>query len=528
MTLTPLIVTMAIFLSLIGVIALFVRRGGSSTGKAADYYVAGRGFTGPQNGLALCGAFLMVTSFLAMTGEIALNGFDALLFAVSFVVAWLVMLLLVAEPLRNTSKFSLGDTLSVRFSERPVRTAAATVTLVVFFFYMTVQLVFVGQLASLLLGVPGRGMEAAVVIVVGLLTTVILYYGGMRGATWSQMVKAVLLLAGVVLLAGLVLARYHMNVSDILDDAVAAAGPGGERLLVPGTRFGEGGTLQKLEFVSQLVTVVLGHAALPYLFIRFLTVPTAREARRSVSWAVWLLGPYYLLIALLGFGAAAILGPEMIESSPGHRMSAAPLLAAELGGMPLMAFIGAVVLLTVVSVTAGLAISAATAFTRDIYSHVFHRGRLDEAREVAVTRRAVVVLCLLMTGFGVLFLRQNVGFMLALDVTLVASSILPTLLYSWFWRGFNTSGALWSIYGGMLVTILLVVFSPTISGHPEALFPGADFAIFPWKYVGLVSMPLAFLLGYVGAKLSKEHDPAKFAEMEVRALTGAGAERPSR
>ncbi|MFI7702199.1 cation acetate symporter [Nonomuraea sp. NPDC049480] len=503
------------------IILLVVSRFGRARSTRSDFYTGDRAFTAPQNGFALFGTFMMMTSFLALSDEIALKGYDGVLLAAGFAVSWLVTLLLVAEPLRNTGKYSLGDTLSVRMGERPVRVAAATVTLVVFFFYMTIQLIGAGRLLALLLKLDGPIGQALVIATIGGLTAVTVYYGGMRGTTWTQIINAVLLFAAAVILAGALLARYRFDVSALLGDAAAKAASDGERLLTPGAKFGHGP--HRLEFVSQLLTAVLGHAALPYLFIRFLTVPSAKHARRSVSWAIGLITPYYLLIILIGFGAAALIGPEQILSGPGQRLSAAPLLAFELGDVPLLAFIASVVFTTIVAVTAGLAISAAASFTRDIYANVIRSGPLDEQREITVARRTVVVLCVLLTGCAILLMNQNITFMLSLDVTLVASSILPPLLFSWFWRGFNTAGTLWSMYGGVAATIVLVVFSPAVSGDPLALFPNADFAYFPWKHVGLVSIPVAFLLGYAGARFSTERDAAKYAEMEVRALTGAGA-----
>jgi cation/acetate symporter len=503
------------------VILLVLSRFGRARSTRSDFYTGDRTFTAPQNGLALFGTFMMITSFFALSDEVALNGYDGVLFAAGFAVSWLVALVLVAEPLRNTGRYTLGDTLSVRMKERPVRVAAATVTLVVFFFYMTIQLVGAGSLLALLLNLDGPIAQALVIATIGGLAAVTVYSGGMRGTTWTQIINAVLLFAAVVMIAGALLAHYRFDVSALLDDAAAKAASDGERLLTPGAKFGHG--THRLEFVSQLLAAVLGHAALPFLFMHFLTVPSAKHTRRSVSWAIWLITPYYLLIILIGFGAAALIGPKQILSAPGQRLSIAPLLAYELGGVPLLALIASVVFTTVIAVTAGLAISAAASFTRDVYANVIRSGPLDERHEVTVARRTVVVLCVLLTVCAILLMNQNVTFMLSLGVTLVASSILPPILFSWFWRGFNTAGALWSMYGGAAATIVLVVFSPAVSGDPPALFPHADFAYFPWRYVGLVSIPSAFLLGYVGAKFSTERDDAKYAEMEVRALTGAGA-----
>ncbi|WP_166349365.1 solute symporter family protein [Phytoactinopolyspora limicola] len=507
----------------LAIILVFVARIGRGKNTPSDYYVANRAFTGPQNGLALFGTYLLMTSFLALSGDVALNGYDAVLFGVSFIIAWLVALVLIAEPLRNTGRFTLGDALSIRMQERPVRMAAATVTLIVFFLYMTIQLTGAAAIVTLLLGVASPLAEAMVILLIGTATTVIVFYGGMRGTTWTQILKAGLLFVGVVALGGALLLHYRFDISTLLGDAASGAGSQSAALLTPGGKFGAD-TTDKLQFVSQMLTVILGHAALPYLFIRFLTTPSARETRRSVSWAIWLIVPFYVLVMLIGFGAAALVGAETIQSSPGGRLSAAPLLAEELGGVALLAFIASVVFITIIAVTAGLAISAAATFTHDIYRNIA-RHTPSEGQEVHTARITVVVLCVLMTVVGLLLMRQNLHFMLALNVTLVASSILPTMVYSWFWRRFNTSGVLWTMYGGLITTVVLVAFSPAVSGAPQSMLPDVDFAIFPWSYVGLVSIPLGFLYGWLGSKLSRERDDAAYAEMEIRSLSGAGADK---
>lgn len=477
------------------IIMYLVSRFGRPRHTCSDFYTADRSFTAPQNGLALFGTFMMMTSFLATSDDVALNGFDGVLSTAAIAVSWLVALLLVAEPLRNTSRYTMGDTLSVRMRERPVRLASAAVTLVVFFVFMTVQLVAASRLLARLLRVPSPIGQALVIAAIGGITAMTVHRGGMRGTTWTQVINALLLFAATVMLAGVLLVRYRFDVSTLLGDAAANAG---DDLLVPGVK-----SRNRLEFASQLLTSVLGYAALPYLFIRYLAVPDATQVRRSVSCAIWLITPFYLLVVLIGFGATAL-----VQTGSGQQLSAVPNLANELGGWPLLALIASVVFTTIIAVTAGLAISAAASFTRDIYANVLRRGPLNEAHEIAVARRTVVALCVLQTFCAVLFMRQDISSLVTLDITLVASAMLPALLFSWFWRRFNTSGALWSIYGGAAATIVLVTLSP-------------------WNSVGLISIPLGFLFGYVGAKFSRERDDAKFAEMEVRALTGC-APRPER
>ncbi|MEV4807738.1 cation acetate symporter [Nonomuraea sp. NPDC049421] len=499
------------------IILFVVSRLGRVRDTCADFYAGDRTLTAPQNGLALFGTFMMMTSFLALSDEVAIKGYDGVLLVAGFAVSWVVALLLVAEPLRNTGRYTLGDTLGVRLRERPVRLAAATVTLVVLFLYMTTQLVGAGHLLASLLHLDGPVGHALIIITIGAVTAVTVHTGGMRGTTWTQIINAVLLLAAVVVLAGALLLHYRFDVGTLLGDA---ASPGRPR--EQGTA--SAGGPHRLEFVSQLLTSVLGHAVLPYLFIRFLAVPSAGHTRRSVSWAIWLTTPYSLLIVLIGFGATALVGPDVLRPVLGPGGTAVPLLVSELGGVPLLAFVASVVFTTIVAVTSGLVLSAAAGFVRDVHATLTKRGPLPERREIALARRTVVMLCALLTCCAIALIEQNVAFMLSVAVTLVASTVLPALLFSWFWRGFNTAGALWSMYGGGAATIVLVVFSPAVSGDPLALFPHADFAFIPWRHVGVVSIPLAFALGYVGAALSAERDDARYARMEVRALTGAGAE----
>lgn len=502
------------------VIVFLVSRFGRARSTRSDFYTGDRIFTPVQNGLALFGTAMM-TSFLVLSGEIALKGYEGVLLAVGCAMSWLVTLVLVAEPLRNTGTYTLGDALSVRMRKRTVRVAAATLTLVVFFFYMTTQLISAGSLVAVLIKIDGPAGRSVGIATVGCLTAMIVHYGGMRGTIWTQIVNAVLLFAGVVVLAMVLLAHYRFNVSGLLGDVAARSTPDGQRPPSPGARAGLGPP--RLELVSPLLTTVLGNAALPYLFIRFLRVPSARDARRSVSWAIWLTTPYYLLVVLIGLGAAAVVGPRRILSAPGHALSAVPLLASETGGVLLLVFIASIVYTTITAVTAGLVIGAAASFTRDIYATVVRSGPLGEEREIKVARRTVVALCALVSVSAVVLMNQNAVFMMSLAVTLVASSVLPALLFSWFWRGFNTVGALWSMYGGLAATLILMVFSPAVSGEPTSMLPNADFAYIPGEYVGLVSLPVACLLGYAGARLSTGRDDAANAEMEVRALTGAGA-----
>lgn len=508
---------------LLMVLVVVVRVARSGTSRAA-YYTGGRGFTGPENGLALSGDFLSAATFLGIVGAVAVSGPDGFGYAVAAFVAWLLALFFVAELIRNTGRFTLADVLTVRLRERPVRAAAATSTVVISILYLLSQLAGAGGLVALLLDITDPTGQAVVISAVGGLMIVYVLLGGMTGTTWMQIAKAVLLLVTGTVMTAYVLGIFGLSVPRLLD-AAAERHPLGEAVLRPGLMYG-GGALEQMDLLSLAIGGVLGVAGLPHILMRFYTVPTARQARSSVTWAIWLIGGFFLLVLLLGYGAAALVGPEAILAAPGGANSAAPLLALEIGGEVAMALVSAVAFATILAVVAGLTITAAAAFAHDVYANLLKRGTASATDEIRVARRATVVIGVLGTAGGVLANGQNIAFLVSLTFTAAASANLPTLLYSLFWRGFRTTGALWSMYGGLGVTVGLIVVSPAVSGTPESMLPGLDFAFFPLSNPGLVSVPAGFLLGFLGSVLSRERpDRAAFARISVRAFTGAGVER---
>ncbi|GLB66279.1 solute symporter family protein [Arthrobacter mangrovi] len=514
---------MTIFGLFVAITMVIVLRASRNNKTAADYYAAGRSFTGSQNGTAIAGDYLSAASFLGIVGAIAINGYDGFLYSIGFLVAWLVALLLVAELLRNTGKFTMADVLSFRLKQRPVRIAAATTTLAVCFFYLLAQMAGAGALVSLLLGIDDRLGQSIVITVVGALMILYVLVGGMKGTTWVQIIKACLLIAGAFVMTVWVLALYGFNLSALLGDAAATAG--NPEILNPGLQYGVSET-SKFDFISLALALVLGTAALPHVLMRFYTVPTAKEARRSVVWAIWLIGAFYLFTLVLGYGAGALIGPDAINAAPGGVNSAAPLLAFHLGGPLLLGVISAVAFATILAVVAGLTITAAASFAHDIYANVVRKGKVDADGEVKVARRTVVVIGVLSILGGIGAQGQNVAFLVALAFAVAASANLPTIIYSLFWKKFSTRGAVWSMYGGLAAAVVLIAFSPVVSGAETSMIPGADFAWFPLKNPGIVSIPLAFFLGWLGTVLDKTvEDPAKQAEMEVRSLTGVGAEK---
>lgn len=523
----PLIITLfALFVVATLVITVWA---GRQTKNAADFYAGGRQFTAFQNGLAVSGDYMSAASFLGIAGAIALFGYDGFLYSIGFLVAWLVALLLVAEPLRNSGRYTMGDVLAYRMRQRPVRTAAGASTIVVSIFYLLAQMAGAGVLVSLLLGITSDAGKVLIVALVGILMIVYVTIGGMKGTTWVQMVKAVLLIAGTLLITVLVLVKFNFNVSDLLGTAAENSGKGAT-FLEPGLKYGLTET-SKLDFISLGIALVLGTAGLPHILIRFYTVPTAKAARKSVNWAIGIIGGFYLMTIALGFGAAALLTPEEITSSNAAGNTAAPLLAMEIGGggdstggAILLAVISAVAFATILAVVAGLTLASSSSFAHDIYANVIRRGKATEKEEVRAARLATIAIGIVSIGLGALARDLNVAGLVALAFAVAASANLPTLLYSLFWKRFTTTGALWSIYGGLSSSVLLVLFSPVVSSKPSSMFPDADFALFPLENPGLISIPLGFLLGWLGSLLSKEEpDLKKYAELEVKSLTGTGA-----
>ncbi|MCP2262897.1 cation acetate symporter [Promicromonospora thailandica] len=528
-------INIGIFGAFVVVTLIVVFRVSRQNKSAADFYAGGRSFTGTQNGTAIAGDYLSAASFLGIAGAIAVNGYDGFLYSIGFLVAWLVALLLVAELLRNTGKFTMADVLSFRLKQRPIRMAAALSTLAVVFFYLLAQMAGAGGLVALLLGITDQAGQGLVIAVVGALMILYVLVGGMKGTTWVQIIKATLLIAGAGAMTIWVLALHGFNLSAVMQEAVNMSGDKGEAILEPGLQYGAS-ALSQLDFLSLALALVLGTAGLPHVLMRFYTVPSAKEARKSVVVAIWLIGIFYLFTLVLGYGAGALVGPEAILAAPGGQNSAAPLLAFELGGEILLGIIAAVAFATILAVVAGLTITAAASFSHDIYASIIKKGQVSADGEVRVARWTVVVIGVIAILGGIFANGQNIAFLVALAFCVAASANLPTIIYSLFWKRFNTSGALWSIYGGLISTVVLIIFSPVVSGKPadpvtglsKSMIsnPAIDFHFFPLDNPGIVTIPLAFVLGIVGTFLSKERShPEKYAEMEVRSLTGAGAEK---
>jgi SSS family transporter len=525
-----------------------------TTKGADDFYAGGRAFSGPQNGIALAGDYMSAASFLGIAGIIALSGYDGFLYSIGFLVAWLLTLLLV-ELMRNAGRFTMADVLAYRMRQPPVRTAAAVSTLTVSVFYLLAQMVGAGALVSLLLGIHAGerflGMTAGTaktvtIIAVGALMIVYVMFGGMKATTWVQIVKAVLLMAGATVLTAMVLARFGFNVSSMLGSAADASGKS-KAFLEPGLRYGKdvpGDPYQtivnKLDFISLALALVLGTAGLPHIVTRFFTVPDARTARTSVNWAIGLVGAFYLMTLALGFGATALVGRSAIVAQDPSGNTAAPQLAralgehvgGRLGGEILLAFIAAVAFATILAVVSGLVLASSTSLAHDFFGHVLMLGRPRESQEVGVARLSAFLIGSLAIGLAVAAQNLNVAFLVALAFAMAAAANLPAIVLTLFWKRFNTAGVVAGVYGGLISSLVLVAASPVVSGKVDpvtgkslSLFPvGVDFHVFPLENPGVVSIPFGFLCAVIGTFLGRtKADRGRYDELTVRSLTGAGS-----
>ena len=526
------VLTTVLFLSVVALTIGITFWASRQTKTAADFYSGGRSFSGFQNGLAIGGDYMSAASFLGISGAIAVYGYDGFLYSIGFLVAWLVALLLVAEMLRNAGRYTMADQLAFRMRQRPVRTAASISTVVVSIFYLLAQMVGAGTLVALLLGVDSEAIKNITIVGVGILMIFYVVVGGMKGTTYVQIVKAVLLMLGSALIVVLVLAEFNFNLSALLGAAAENSGKG-EAFLQPGLQYGATLTSQ-IDFISLGLALVLGTAGLPHILIRFYTVPTARDARKSVLWAIGLIGTFYLMTLVLGFGAAALLSRDAIDPLEGGNQNlASPLLAEAVGGGEgstggaiLLALIAAVAFATILAVVAGLTLASSSSVAHDLYKGVIKKDQsVSEKDEVRVARIAAFGIGAVAIALSIPAQRLNIAFLVALAFAVAASANLPAIIYNMFWRRFNTRGAVWSIYGGLISAVGLVLLSPVMSGAPTSMFPDSDWAIFPLNNPGIVSIPLGFLLGYLGTISNREPEAEeRFTELEVRALTGAGAE----
>lgn len=508
-------VTISVVLAalLLGIVAAS-RRGQTN---ATDFYLDGRRIGTGQNTLALFASFILLSTLFTMVGHIALNGFDAFLFAAGFAVSFLFAMLLFAGPFRNIRGYTVGDLFRLRADEPTARKSSLFITVLLYATYTIVLMNAIGIVAGVMFGVTSRVVSAVIVGLVGLLVTLFVFLGGMRGITRLLVVKAVLVIGVVGALTVAVLGKYNLNILQLMADAEAKAPPAmnGLGLMEPGREFLEsaGPTLH----LSKLFAVLVGHAALPYMFMRYFASTSGKSAQRSAGWAGILFVPFYICTAVLGLGAVAVLGGQNIGLTPPARDITLPALAGALGGPFLVGVLGALGMLIVAGILAALLLSAVTSVTRDV--HAMRGIAPDSPGELPAARRNTLIIGIGAVVVSVLLLPFNTHSLIPITVSTAGAVLLPAILYSLYWKRFNTSGLKWTVYGGTAFTMLVFLFSGLVSGTPVAFIPGVDFHFIDLD-PAILGVPATFLLGYLGTVSSRERSDAGFAELQVRAFTG--------
>lgn len=506
----PNAVAMAFFFVFISITLAITFWAAKRTRTTEHFYAAGRTISAGQNGFALAGDYMSAASFLGIAGLVSTTGFDGLIYSTGWLVGWPVVLFLIAEPLRNLGRYTFADVVAIRLRQTPVRIAAALGTLATVTLYLIAQMVGAGGLIRLMFGFS---YEHAIILV-GIVMIGYVLFGGMIATTWVQIVKAVLLMSGALLLALLVLLRFNMSPAALFGAAAERYGAG---VLAPGKLVSN-----PLDAVSLGMALMFGTAGLPHILMRFYTVPDARAARTSVFIATGLIGLFYLLTFILGFGAMVLIGPDAIRAVDKGGNMAAPLLAELLGGTPFLGFIAAVAFATILAVVAGLTLSGAAALSHDLWVSVVRKGRADAGEQLRVARIATLVLGIVAVGLGITFKGQNVAFMVSLAFAIAASANFPALVLAIFWRRYTTAGAVTSMATGTIATLALIYLSPTIQVDILA----QSSAWFPLKNPALVTLPLSFLAGILVSLLVAEPDAsAGFTRLERQTHLGTGETR---
>jgi cation/acetate symporter len=506
---SPQISSIIFFFLIVGVTLVITYWAARRTKTSSEFYAAGRSVSALQNGFALAGDYMSAASFLGISGMVALQGYDGMIYATGWLVGWPALMFLVAEPLRNLGKFTFADVVAFRLQQRPVRIAAAIGGILTVLFYTIAQMVGSGQLIQLMFGIRYEWAE----IIVGIVMLAYVLFGGMLATTWVQIIKAVLLLIGVSFLTVLVLSKFGWSPANLYSAVTAKYG---QAALQPG-----GFVSSPIEGVSLGLALMFGLLGLPHILMRFYTVPDAKAARKSVLYATGLIGYFYVIIPIVGFGAAVLVGRDLVNKvSPGGNM-AAPLLGELLGGQAFLGFIAAVAFATILAVVAGLTLAGASAFSHDIYVSVIKRGRASEEDQLKVARYATIVFGLTAILLGIAFKGQNVAFMVGLAFAIAASANFPALLLSVVWKKFTTQGAVWSILVGTFTSVAMITLSPTV-WVGIFKFPAA---IFPFKNPAIFSMSAAFATGFLVSLATPEPESQeKFEDEKVRTYLGVGAE----
>lgn len=526
----------------IGMFGLFVvgtlfitKWAAARTRSAADFYTAGGGITGFQNGLAIAGDYMSAASFLGISAAVMASGFDGLIYSIGFLVGWPVITFLMAERLRNLGKFTFADVAAFRFEQTPVRIFAASGTLVVVAFYLIAQMVGAGQLIKLLFGLE----YTYAVVIVGVLMMVYVLFGGMTATTWVQIIKACLLLGGASFMAFMVLWKYGFSPEAMFADAVkikteiaaqggkdaAAAAAAGQSIMGPGNFVKD-----PISTISFGMALMFGTAGLPHILMRFFTVPSAKEARKSVMWATGWIGYFYLLTFIIGFGAITFVltNPQFLDAKGGLMGGgnmAAVHLANAVGGNVFLGFISAVAFATILAVVAGLTLSGASAVSHDLYATVIKKGKADSASELRVSKMTTIALGIVAVVLGIAFEKQNIAFMVSLAFAIAASANFPVLFMSVLWKDCTTKGAVIGGFLGLVSSVALTVVSPSVweatLGNPKGS------ALFPYTSPALFSMTIGFVGIWIFSLLDKsaraKADRAGYLAQQVRSETGIGA-----
>ena len=513
------------------------------TKSAADFYTAGGGITGFQNGLAIAGDYMSAASFLGISAAVMANGYDGLIYSIGFLVGWPILTFLLAERLRNLGKFTFADVAGYRFQQAPLRAFAASGTLVVVAFYLIAQMVGAGQLIKLLFGLD----YWIAVVLVGVLMMVYVLFGGMTATTWVQIIKAVLLLSGVTFMGFMVMAKYGFSPEALFADGVrvrteiaanggadpTAAARAGLAIMGPG-----GFIKDPISAISFGMALMFGTLGLPHILMRFFTVPNAKEARKSVFWATTWIGYFYILIFIIGFGAITLVltNPEFADTSKGiihggagTANMAAVLVAKSVGGDVFYGFISAVAFATILAVVAGLTLSGASAVSHDLYATVFKKGKADSASELKVSRMTTLALGLIAVVLGIAFEKQNIAFMVSLAFAIAASANFPVLFMSVLWKDCTTRGAVIGGFMGLISSVGLTIVSPSVweatMGNP------AGSALFPYTSPALFSMAIGFFGIWFFSITDKSRNAAaeraSYPAQKVRSETGLGASTAS-
>ncbi|MFG1392598.1 cation acetate symporter [Xanthobacter agilis] len=533
--------TAIVMFALFVVLTLFITKwAAAKTKSAADFYTAGGGITGFQNGLAIAGDYMSAASFLGISAAVMISGYDGLIYSIGFLVGWPILTFLMAERLRNLGKFTFADVAAFRFAQTPVRVFAASGTLVVVAFYLIAQMVGAGQLIKLLFGLD----YWIAVVIVGVLMMVYVLFGGMTATTWVQIIKACLLLGGASFMAFMVMWRYGFSpeamfaaavevktklASSIAGTTPEAAAAKGQAIMGPGTFIKD-----PISAISFGMALMFGTAGLPHILMRFFTVPSAKEARKSVMWATGWIGYFYLLTFIIGFGAITFVltNPEFLDAKGtliGGNNMAAVHLARAVGGNVFLGFISAVAFATILAVVAGLTLSGASAVSHDLYSTVLKGGKADSASELKVSRITTICLGIIAVLLGIAFEKQNIAFMVSLAFAVAASANFPVLFMSVLWKDCTTRGAVIGGFLGLASSVLLTILSPSVweatLGYPVGSAP------FPYTSPALFSMTLGFAGIWLFSILDKSPrasiDRAGFPAQEVRSETGIGASEAS-